>query len=360
MDPEIIFSLVYIVVAICFVLSPREFETAGLTVQRLFSSYLGSEDFDFIRYHLKRTAVTVIVHSCIPIGYYIGLGFASDRLNLFNLARAGQFASVLLLISISSALCGLLIARTWSWDNWKYHPLCQDLAKHGGTWMAVAAQINIEFRRIEKFSAIVAGSGIYVTDSWILKTSAYRVHVAQQTDSHLSIAGSDHFAVSHETNQPTQYLSIIVHSITPGIKSFTLRLNSMDYTEMKDRLQAPIRNARNIVIHQSLSDKFLDAFKIQVHSNARYRMRGDVTELEPCIGCMQKTSDVKLQKRCAPSGDGECRECYCRPMWCMDCMGKWFASRQDQADPTTWMSSISPCPTCRSKFCMLDVSLIER
>ena len=46
---------------------------------------------------------------------------------------------------------------------------------------------------------------------------------------------------------------------------------------MKDRLQAPIRNARNIVIHQSLSDKFLDAFKIQVHSNARYRMRGDVT-----------------------------------------------------------------------------------
>ena len=57
--------------------------------------------------------------------------------------------------------------------------------------MAVAAQINIEFRRIEKFSAIVAGSGIYVTDSWILKTSAYRVHVAQHTDSHLSIAGKN-------------------------------------------------------------------------------------------------------------------------------------------------------------------------
>ena len=92
----------------------------------------------------------------------------------------------------------------------------------------------------------------------------------------LVISGSDHFAISHETNQPTQYLSIIVHSINPAVKSFTLRLNSFDYGELKDRLQAPIRNARDIVIHQSLSDKFLDAFKEQVHANQRYVLPEDM------------------------------------------------------------------------------------
>ena len=90
------------------------------------------------------------------------------------------------------------------------------------------------------------------------------------------ISATDHFAFSYETSQPSQYLSIIVHSINPAVKSFMLRLNSADYGELKDRLQAPIRNARNIVIHQSLSDKFLDAFKEQVKLNQRVVLDVDV------------------------------------------------------------------------------------
>ena len=80
---------------------------------------------------------------------------------------------------------------------------------------------------------------------------------------------------------------------------------------------------------------------------------------------MQKESDVKLQKRCEVDNPGEggdnddrCVQCFCRPMWCLECMGKWFASRQDQSRPETWMGSRSPCPTCRAKFCMLDICKI--
>lgn len=83
-------------------------------------------------------------------------------------------------------------------------------------------------------------------------------------------------------------------------------------------------------------------------------------EPEPCIGCMQHPANVKLQKMCALSGEGECVPCYCRPMWCIDCMGKWFASRQNQQEPERWLASTSPCPTCRAKFCMLDVCFITR
>ena len=80
--------------------------------------------------------------------------------------------------------------------------------------------------------------------------------------------------------------------------------------------------------------------------------------IESCIGCMVQDSNVKLQKLCASSGNEACINCFCRPMWCLECMGKWFASRQDQHSPGDWMSCTSPCPTCRAKFCVLDVSLL--
>ena len=36
-----------------------------------------------------------------------------------------------------------------------------------------------------------------------------------------------------------------------------------------------------------------------------------------------------------------------------------FASRQDQSNPENWLGSQCPCPTCRSKFCVRDVRLIQ-
>jgi hypothetical protein len=68
---ELVFSLGYFIVAVCLVVPPREFVSLGLTVQNLFSSYLGMEDLHFISFHLKRTAVTILFHSLLPLGEYI-------------------------------------------------------------------------------------------------------------------------------------------------------------------------------------------------------------------------------------------------------------------------------------------------
>ena len=50
-------------------------------------------------------------------------------------------------------------------------------------------------------------------------------------------------------------------------------------------------------------------------------------ELDQCIGCMQTTSNVKLHKLCEnvseDVGSEACVACYCRPMWCIECMAKW-------------------------------------
>ena len=64
----IVFTLAYLLVSLCFVAPPREFISAGLTVQNILSSYLGSEDMDFVGYHLKRTTATLLLHSLLPLG----------------------------------------------------------------------------------------------------------------------------------------------------------------------------------------------------------------------------------------------------------------------------------------------------
>ena len=51
-----------------------------------------------------------------------------------------------------------------------------------------------------------------------------------------------------------------------------IRLNSMQYSQLREKIQNPIRAARSIVIHQSLSDRFIAAFTEQVQRNGVYRI----------------------------------------------------------------------------------------
>lgn len=67
-SPEVTFTLAYLVFAVCFVFTPTEFYSAGLTVQNLLSGWLGSEDAAFVSYHLRRTAATLLCHSLLPLG----------------------------------------------------------------------------------------------------------------------------------------------------------------------------------------------------------------------------------------------------------------------------------------------------
>ena len=136
----------------------------------------------------------------------------------------------------------------------------------------MASSVNIEFRRITKFSSIIGGTSLYITDSWIIKCSAYKVDIAHQPDVHLSIIHAEDHDISHESSVAVQFLNIRVASITPGVKPFVIRLNSTDYGDLREKLQAPIRNARNVVIHQSLSDKFIEAFKEQVSQNETHQL----------------------------------------------------------------------------------------
>ncbi|XP_075713039.1 E3 ubiquitin-protein ligase TM129 isoform X2 [Rhinoderma darwinii] len=360
-SPAVTFTLAYVVFAVCFVFTPNEFHSAGITVQNLLSAWLGSEDVAFIHYHVRRTTATLLVHSLLPLGYYIGMCFAAPEKQLYYFYTASEGWKLLALVAVILPTITGFLALYWSQKRWRNHPLARTLSHHAlpqSDWRVVASSINTEFRRIDKFATGVPGARVIVTDTWVMKVTTYKVYVAQQQDIHLTVTESRQHELSPDSNTPVQFITIRVASINASVKPFDIRLNSTEYGELREKLHAPIRNAANVVIHQTLSDMFLDTFRSLVEANNVYELPSN-QEVESCIGCMQTNANIKLVKYCQEPNEGECQQCYCRPMWCLTCMGKWFASRQDQQHPETWLSSQVPCPTCRARFCIVDVCIIR-
>ncbi|KAG5263308.1 hypothetical protein AALO_G00263470 [Alosa alosa] len=360
-SPDVTFTLAYVVFAFCFVFTPNEFRSAGFTVQNLFSFWLGSEDIGFVQYHIRRTTLTLVVHCSLPLGYYLGMCIAAPDKKLIYVYLASEGWQLYFTASAALLLLSCLVAHYWSGQKWGNHTISKNLASHAlpqSSWRAVASSINTEFRRIDKFATGAPGARVIVTDTWIMKVTTYYVHVALQQDTHLTVTDSKQHDLSPDSGTPVQILTLSVASINPNVKPFDIRLNSTEYTELRDKLQAPVRNAANVVIHLTMSELFLETFRSFVELNQVYESPSG-QELEACIGCMQETANIKLLHLChgEGEGEGECQQCYCRPMWCLTCMGKWFASRQDQQRPETWLGSRVPCPTCRAKFCILDVCI---
>ncbi|XP_046571270.1 E3 ubiquitin-protein ligase TM129-like [Haliotis rubra] len=357
----VFFTLIFLFFCLLLVAPPTEFVSAGITIQNILSNFLGSEQMNFVYYHIRRTTATLLVHSLFPLAYYITLGLFSPELELFYPWLIGWKGQIFLAFSLILPTVTGLLCLFWYRGKWNNHPISRQLSylvnDSSSSWRSVASSIDVEFRRFDKFTTGPYGRRLIVTDAWIMKTSTYFVNVAHQQDIHLTLAGSEEHEISYENTIPSQYLHISVGVVNPRIGSFNVRLNATEFGDLKEKLQSPVRNARNIVIKQSLSDQFLDAFRQQVHRNPPFTPPPSM-EVEACIGCMQMQANVKLQKLCDNPTEGSCVQCFCRPMWCLECMGKWFASRQNQNEPETWMSSLSPCPTCRSKFCVLDVCKI--
>ncbi|XP_012713438.1 E3 ubiquitin-protein ligase TM129 isoform X1 [Fundulus heteroclitus] len=364
-NSELSFTLAYTVFAICLIFTPNEFRAAGLTIQNVFSPWLGSEDIGFIEHHLRRTSLTILIHSALPLGYYLGMCVADPEENLINIHQVSGSWRVFFFLSVSLQLASWVLVIYWYCSHWHNHPISKTLLAHAQLPYSssghVAANINREFRRIDKVVTGVPGAQVIVTDSWILKVTTYHIYMALQSDCHVTVTESRQHQLSPDSPSPIQILTLRVESINPAVRPFSISLNSTDYTDFREKFQAPIRTSPNVVVHQTVSELFLETFRAQVELNQRYTLPSG-QEVEPCFGCMQVPSSTKLLRLCQTAGienESECQQCFCRPMWCLLCLGRWFASHQDQQRLDTWLSSKVPCPTCRAKFCILDVCLIR-
>lgn len=362
------YSLLYWLFALVVVFPPDEVVSAGVTIEALLGSWLGSQTFSFIQYHMRRTAATLVVHTLLIPGYFVALAKTQPWVINWVEVHIHPYAAIIIIMaSLLPVLVAAGVVAYWWQHDWRHHPLSRSLALYTpenivspNAWMSVASNVNTEFRRIDKFSTKANSvCRVIATDSWLLKITAYQVYLLHQRDAVLSLESSIDNSLPYNTSLDTQQLNIRVASIKAGISSFYIKLTSLEYKELERKIVNPVVNARQVVVHQSLSDRFLTAFMETVDLNPHVSVSEDV---DMCIGCMEVVSNVKLQRRCGTTPDnqsGGCVTCYCRPMWCLSCLSKWFAARQDQNHPETWLSSRAPCPTCRSTFCLLDVCIIS-
>ncbi|CAK8689569.1 unnamed protein product [Clavelina lepadiformis] len=342
-NPAIAFSFFYWLIALLFVASPTEFQTSGLTVQRIFRRWLGSESNDFTFYHIKRTAATILFHASLPLGYFFGMTFVSEsKLTFFRVCEGTVHIAwqIYLLCSLALALVMVGVVYYWSLEKWKNHPISKMLLVYSNSFSDVAMQINAEFRSIDKYtSGDSYKSRVIVTDNWLIKTHTYSVSFIQQDHLRLVVRKTEQFQVSPETMATVQFVNLKVTCLKRN-KSFIIRILSTEYIDFKEKLRVSVFTLPNIRVHTTSVELFLEVFREHVVQNPLYVVHAD-EELGDCIGCDQKPVEIKLLKQCADMGDGECENCRCRPMWCMECMARWYASRQDQSNPGSWLVTTS-------------------
>ncbi|XP_067945298.1 E3 ubiquitin-protein ligase TM129-like [Watersipora subatra] len=367
LDQVGIYTLIYCFLSLCFVVPPKEVAAAGITIQNLFAAWLGDETINFMKYHIKRTSLTLFIHSLLPLGYGLMLMYINPKLYLFGffelslLKQLGYAAAISL--PFSSSVCIFF----WSRDNWMHHPLTQKLkhlmpTERNHSVDIVAGTINAELRRPNLFNSGHYSQKVRVTDNWIVKVGTYTVDIVHQANCVLSLHSSEEHTLSEESPYGVQILQIDVRPVDNSQRPFSIRLNSVDYGELRAKLQAPLVNARNVVVRQTVTEQFTAAFADVVGHNIVYNFSAAESgfQLESCLACMQATADVKLVKLCAEEQEGECRQCYCRPLWCLACLSKWFSARQDQSDTSRWLSGTAGCPMCRAVFCVADVCKVRQ
>ncbi|XP_048639986.1 histone RNA hairpin-binding protein isoform X1 [Marmota marmota marmota] len=154
---------------------------------------------------------------------------AASEKRLYSPSQAPEAWQLFLLLAVTLPSVASILIYYWSQDQWTCHPLARTLALYAlpqSGWQAVAASINTEFRRIDKFATGVPGARVIVTDTWVMKVTTYRVHVAQQQDVHLTVTESRQHELSPDSNLPVQLLTICVVSASPSVQPFDIRPSS--------------------------------------------------------------------------------------------------------------------------------------
>jgi hypothetical protein len=279
MQDLVFYNLVYFLFSFFLVYPPNEVQLIGFSIPTLFATHLGSEELVFIHYQIARICLTIFIHSFIPIGYYIFMGLSLPELNLFDLSEVNVYWRVYLLFSISFAVGLITLVYYWKQNEFRNHPIAVYLRKAdpNHNWKQAANQINIEFRRVEKFST---GSSfynrIYVADNWLIKVNLYSVNICNLDTIDLQLTHSTELNLSIDGSLGTQYLSILVKPCNLFQKPFYIQLNSLEYKDFNEKINKPIQTKCDIIIKQSLPDQFLDAFQQQVIANGSVQVKRDV------------------------------------------------------------------------------------
>uniref|UniRef100_A0A1I8FAQ8 VASt domain-containing protein n=1 Tax=Macrostomum lignano TaxID=282301 RepID=A0A1I8FAQ8_9PLAT len=289
---------------------PTEVVSAGLTVQNLFRRWLPSEQLQFVRHHLHRTALTALLHSLLPTVYYVYMAVACPHLQLLpNPLKAAAVWRCLAIVAIAAPAAAACLYWRWTRAGFRHHPIAAKLARaaRNSNWAEVASAIDVEFRRYDKFVTGQMGRQLIVTDGWLLQTSAYTVQVAPQASLMLRVLSADEHRVSPDSGPlGAQILRIAVIPLdSDRFGQFEVRVNSAVYSDLREKLTAPVTAAQSVMIRQSLSDQFVEAFAECVAENGRFRgAPGQQQQQQPqqCLGCLNQPADCRIARAATAPG----------------------------------------------------------
>ena len=340
-----------------FLAFPKELRRAGFNLEYVFHGWLGDAQLDYLDYHVRRTSLTFLLHCCLPFLY---LGVLHTPLVSFLVPE--YIEMLVATLGVVTASYGMICF--FLHISLQRHPVYKLLRRYDSQISRIKLQINSQAGSITAYHTDNGAYRLTVTTEWLLAPSCYSIQLAFFNDTHLELESSRTLQLSENAKEGSQYVKIIATSTSGKYRQFRIILNSLDYKDFANSLTIPVHNTRSILISQSLSDQFIEAFLTHARGNPRYRVQKYLDtdndgELESCLGCVVKKAAVKLRRTCESSRQGgrPCSQCSCRPLWCADCMARWFCSKQDQSKPNTWLGGKAPCPMCRQVFCILDVCL---
>lgn len=165
-ESELLFNLFYLLLCMCIIYPPEEFQRLGLTVEQLFSRWLGEEYLNFVLYHKRRTSLNLFVHSCLPALYFLIHRFKFSVFMEPELEKESEldpdfpmpqeavaFKTLTWKVAQRSSLMVILVVPAlifnWYQQDWKRHPISQTLLKFSNVSEItdITSDIGNEFRR---------------------------------------------------------------------------------------------------------------------------------------------------------------------------------------------------------------------
>lgn len=152
-EAEFAYHCIFFIFSFGIVYPPTEFVSIGLTINHIFGTILGSEDIEFVQYHLRRTCLNVIVHTFLPLFYILIYYLKFDTLLEYDAIDSPLTFIVwntLVILAFVAPTIASGVVFYWNKNDWNNHPIVTNLQKYCNAdkqWERVAADVNAEFRR---------------------------------------------------------------------------------------------------------------------------------------------------------------------------------------------------------------------
>ncbi|CAJ0609083.1 unnamed protein product [Cylicocyclus nassatus] len=362
-------SAIFTAVVLLLLYPPDAFVGAGITFDNLAYGFLGLSELSFLDFYCRRVVMTTAFVLCLPFFLMLSLFFAQEHAVVFTV-HPSRLIHYVALISPLLALGAFIYILYHITTSFCSLPAMKKLKTYGYDAAQVFTNLSGEFIRIDAFRHSISNvSRLVITDSWLFHCSRFNFVVVKLSDVRFRVINAEDTMNSlHQALGMNQYLTVAV-SLPDDIKymDFIFKIDNVSMRDLESKLgQDRIEFSTEVRLKMSLTDKFIQAFLDQAKKNPRYH-RYVKEDLEPCLGCSEKLSNVKLWRQCDVLGlvadenlpRPACMPCQCRPMWCVSCMARIFLAKQDQSTPTRWLEGTCPCPTCRATFCVMDVALLS-